>query len=98
MLRAARDLSTKELNLLRKLALWGKKYDATIGQILAPVIVLTAEELLAHGLTLRTNIFGGIQPYGPSKIHALATYTQNKYLGISPTEGYGNTRVIKTPT
>lgn len=87
MLREARDLSKKELNLLRKLALWGKKYDATIEQMLAPVILLTADELLAHGLTARTNVFGGIQPYGPSKIHALATYTQNKYLGISPNEG-----------
>ncbi len=85
MLRQESELTKKEVKLLRELALWGKKYDVKKAQILAPVIILTGDELLEHGRIVRSNVFENIRRYGPSKIHALATYTQNKYLGISPT-------------
>jgi hypothetical protein len=84
MLRTAKEMNNKEIKLLRDFALWGKQYNAKKSQIRAPVIILTADELFAQEGTPSLKILEGIRPYGPSRIHALATYTQKKYLNIAP--------------
>lgn len=99
-MKRAKDLSSKEIARLRKLAEWGRSYNKERKQSRAPVIILTGTELFAENFFLQTWIKEG----GNHKILAqawslyiknlriLADLTQQLYLSM---KSYGEWREDK---
>lgn len=89
-MREGTDLSKGEINRLKKLAEWGRKYDPERKQTRAPVIVLTEAELFTSGsLTSSWKSKGGKHEdmakrisHGKSNLRILANFTQHLYLDM----------------
>lgn len=89
-LKEAEELSPKEVERIRKLALWGREYDKQRKQSRAPVIMLTGTELFAAShLSIAWKNKGGkhgelIKPgwIRPNNLRVLADLTQQLYLGL----------------
>jgi hypothetical protein len=83
-LREIGDYTPKELQLLRDLALWGRR-DVYEGQLRNPLVVLTATELFAeHGIFNAWKQIGQTMhpSIDPADLHTLAELTQLRYLGL----------------
>lgn len=89
-LKEAADLSSEEIDCIKKLAQWGRKYDKERKQSRAPVIILTGTELFtADNLKMTWENKGGkhknlIEPgwIRPDNLRTLADLTQQLYLGM----------------
>lgn len=91
-MREASELNKKEINRIKKLAEWGRKYDKERQQTRAPVIMLTGTELFtAHSLYQSWKETGGkhkqlISPAWISvrlnNLRILADLTQQLYLSM----------------
>lgn len=91
-MRTIDELSKKEKQMIKKLALWGREYDREKRQSRAPVVLLTGTELFSDYLLTETwKEMGGKHKalvetmfYDLDDPKFLADATQQIYLGIKP--------------